>query len=136
SNEALQLLDLGRARTLEEGLGLEGDPPQKKAANPQQVAARLKAVILFYALGTEKSWLWAVTPHNITLFTLPKQSDIESLAQSYQRSILKSSDPLRDSNQAAQLLYDALVAPAASMIPKDSRIFLIPDGALNGLNFE
>ena len=38
--------------------------------------------------------------------------------------------------QAAKTLYDTLVGPAAAMIPKGSKVFIIPDGILNGLNFE
>ena len=33
-------------------------------------------------------------------------------------------------------LYRTLVAPAQPLLPKDSKIFVIPDGALNNLNFE
>jgi CHAT domain-containing protein len=137
ANEALRLLDLGRARTLEEGLGLAKDQPfRKETADPQEVAARLNAIILFYSLGPDKSYLWAVDAHRTNLFPLPKRPEIDTLIRGYQKAILKSTDPLREENEAAKSLYDALVAPAATMIPKGSRVFLIPDGALNGLNFE
>ncbi len=43
---------------------------------------------------------------------------------------------MRDVNPAARMLYDTLVAPAAPMIPKGSKVLIIPDGLLNGLNFE
>ncbi len=56
--------------------------------------------------------------------------------ESYQNAILKSTDPLREGNQAARNLYETLVMPAAAMIPKDSKVLIIPDGVLNGLNFE
>ncbi len=137
--EALQLLDVGRARTLAEGLGLEKqqlDAQPEHTANEQAVARKLESTILFYSLGPKKSWLWAVTPHHTHLFPLPGQSDIETQVRSYQNAILKSSDPLRDANQAARNLYDTLVMPAAEMVPKGSRVLIIPDGVLNGLNFE
>jgi CHAT domain-containing protein len=137
-DEALQLLDLGRARTLEEGLGLaENNPhPSRKKTDPRVVAAKLNAVILFYSLGPDKSYLWAITGRQRALFILPKQSEIELLVQRYQKDILKSSDPLHDGNKSGKLLYDTLITPAASMVPKDSRVFVIPDGGLNSLNFE
>ena len=137
--EALQLLDIGRARTLAEGLGLANQQPDahpERAADVQAVARKLDSVILFYSLGPEKSWLWVVTAHHTHLLPLPGQSTIEVQVQSYQNAILKSSDPLRDANPAAQMLYDTLVGPAAAMIPKGSKVVIIPDGALNGLNFE
>jgi CHAT domain-containing protein/Flp pilus assembly protein TadD len=137
--QALELLDVGRAKTLAEGLGLEKQRPNSRpdqAADPQSVARKLDSTVLFYSLGQKKSWLWAVTPHHTSLFSLPGQSDIETQVRSYQNAILKSSDPLREANQAARNLYDTLVMPAAEMVPKGSRVLIIPDGVLNGLNFE
>jgi CHAT domain-containing protein/tetratricopeptide (TPR) repeat protein len=137
--DALHLLDIGRARTLAEGLGLANKQPDTQpdhAVDVQAVARKLDSVILFYSLGPEKSWLWVVAPHHTHLFPLPGQATIETQVQNYQNAILKSSDPLRDVNPAARMLYDALVGPAASMIPKGSKVLIIPDGRLNGLNFE
>jgi CHAT domain-containing protein len=136
---ALQLLDIGRARTLEEGLGLAKDKPMTRsepAGDAQVAASRLNSTILFYSLGPKKSWLWSITPHRTHLFPLPGQADIETQVRSYQNAILKSTDPLREQNQAAKTLYKTLVAPAAEMIPKGSKVLIIPDGVLNGLNFE
>jgi CHAT domain-containing protein/predicted negative regulator of RcsB-dependent stress response len=132
---ALQLLDIGRAKTLAEGLGLPDVRPEQ-TVDIQAVARKLKGSILFYALGSEKSWLWSVTSHRTRLFVLPGQSAIESQLRAYQKSILKSSDPLKEANQTAKALYEALVGPVAATIPRGSKVFIIPDGILNGLNFE
>jgi CHAT domain-containing protein len=138
AREALQIMDDVRAATLEEGLGVDarehGAPRQKTDA--QATARRLNASILFYSLGVTKSYLWAVTPDHLSVFTLPKQSDLEASLRDYQKAILRSTDPLRDANAAAVSLYDALIAPAAAMLPRDGTVFLIADGALHGLNFE
>jgi CHAT domain-containing protein len=137
--EALQLLDRSRARTLEEGLGVanaEADAKDKGVADAQVVASKLHAAILFYSLGPEKSHLWAITAHETRLFILPRQQEIQSLIEEYQRAIQKSSDPVQTANASAASLYDALVKPAAAMIPKDSKVFIIPDGVLHGVNFE
>ena len=137
--KALQLLDIGRAKTLAEGLGpanQKSDPRPENAVDAQAVARKLNATILFYSLGREKSWLWAVTAHRTSLFLLPGQSVIEAQVQGYQRVILRSDDPLRDANENAKTLYNTLVSPAAAIIPKGSKVFIIPDGVLNGLNFE
>ena len=141
--QALQLLDLGRARTLAEGLGTQtdsgrasSDSVDSSSVDPQAVARRLHAVILFYSLGPDKSSLWAVNSKSTHLYPLPKQSDIDERVQRYQKAILRSGDPLRESNEDGRSLYDLLVAPAASLIPPGSRVFIIPDGSLNSLNFE
>jgi CHAT domain-containing protein/tetratricopeptide (TPR) repeat protein len=134
---ALQLLDAGRARTLEEGLRqLREEPTGERTVDVEGVARKLDSVILFYALGTEKSWLWVVTAHHVRLAPLPGQSTIQTQVENYQNAILKSTDPLRDENPAAQMLYDTLVGPAMSMITAGSRVVIVADGALNGLNFE
>ncbi len=137
--EALQLLDLSRARTMEEGLGLTNNVShllQKKPVNAQIVARKLDATILFYALGPTKSYLWAIDRNRTRLFPLPGQSEIQSHVEKYQRAILRSNDPLRQKNEDSRYLYDTLVAPAASTIGKGSRVILVSDGSLDGLNFE
>jgi CHAT domain-containing protein len=137
--KALQLLDIGRAKTLAEGLGpanQKSDPRPEEAVDAQAVAGKRNATILFYSLGQEKSWLWAVTAHRTSLFLLPGQPVIEAQVQVYQKVILRSDDPMRDANENAKTLYHTLVSPAAAMMPKGSKVFIIPDGVLNGLNFE
>jgi CHAT domain-containing protein len=137
--EALLLLDAGRSSTLADALTPGQDQPNAlrlRAVDPQRVARNLNANILFYSLGAEKSYLWAVTPQSTRLFDLPARSAIEAQVRSYQKSILRSSDPLRDINASAQALYRTLVEPAAQLIPQGSKVFVISDGALNELNFE
>ena len=137
--EALQLLDRSRARTLDEDLGgmdSRSDARGKEVTDAQAVARKLKATILFYALGPERSRLWAITAHETRVFMLPKQQEIQSLVGEHQRAIQKSSDPLQTANPSATALYDALIKPAAALIPSDSKVFIIPDGVLHGLNFE
>ena len=139
SNEALHLLDLGRARTLEEGLGSTNEASHstpKKSVHAQTIARKLNATILFYALGPEKSYLWAITGKRTSLFRLPGQSAIESHVEKYQKAILRSSDPLRQQNEDARYLYDTLVKPAAATFHHGSMVVLILDRSLNGLNFE
>ncbi len=54
----MQLLDIGRAKTLAEGLGpanQKSDPRPENAVDAQAVARKLNATILFYSLGPEKS---------------------------------------------------------------------------------
>jgi CHAT domain-containing protein len=140
SGQALALLDRGRARTLEERRG----PPAAVASrqwqaallDPRQVARQVGGCILFYELGAEQSHLWAINAGRVVLYVLPKGADIEALVARYQKSILRSGDPLREANPSAIALYDQLIAPAAAMIADHARVFLIRDGALNRLNFE
>lgn len=139
SSDALQLLNRGRARTLEEGLGLINNvshPSRNKTVDAQAVARKLNATMLFYSLGSEKSYLWAIDGRCVRLFVLPGQAEIDSHVEKYQSAILRSSDPLRQKNEDARYLFDTLVAPAAATIRKGARVVLISDGVLDGLNFE
>lgn len=138
SNEALDLLDRSRARTLEEGLGesTSRSPLSARITTAQAVARRLDAIILFYSLGPEQSHLWVIDRKRIQRFEIPKESDIQAWIAEYQKSIQKSIDPLQAPIPAATSLYDALIKPAADSIPPGSRVFIIPDGVLHGLNFE
>src|SRR5277367_1310556 len=77
----------------------------KGSGDPQSVARKLDATILFYSLGPDKSWLWAVTANRTRLFVLPKQRQIDAGVQAYQKAILRSSDPLREANEDARALY-------------------------------
>jgi CHAT domain-containing protein len=136
SDEALQFLDGARARTLKEGLGESVQTTQVQPETPSPTARRLNAVILFYSLGPQKSYLWAIDRNSTHLFVLPPEAEITARVRSYQADVLKSHDPLREGNSEAQWLYAALVAPAQALIPKESRVFIVPSGSLNDFNME
>jgi CHAT domain-containing protein len=135
---ALQVAEVSSARTLAEGLGINSASISFSAKdfNPRQVAKRSDTVLLDYWLGADHSYLWLVTPAGVTLYTLPPAKEIDPLVQSYRQALLGSRDVLETQNLAGQKLYDLLVAPAAKLIPKGSRVTILPDGSLYGLNFE
>jgi len=138
TEEALEVAELGRARTLEEGLGV-GRKTHSFAArsiHPQQIAARLKSTLLFYWIGQAHSYLWVITPSKLSCFLLPRESEVDPLVQSYRQSILNSGDVLATDNKDGKQLYAMLVAPARAFIPKNSRVILLPAERLYGLNFE
>jgi CHAT domain-containing protein len=138
SAEALQVADFTRARTLAEGLRQlrKGTSLVPSALNAQAVARRGGGAILFYWLGEKQSYLWAITAKRISLFTLPSTSEIKSRVERYQKTLIGPQDVLETANRDGTWLYATLVAPAQSMVPKNGRVLIIPDGSLNGLNFE
>ncbi|MGA7855304.1 MAG: CHAT domain-containing protein [Candidatus Acidiferrales bacterium] len=135
---ALQVAEASSARTLAEGLGINSASISFSAKdfNPRQVAKRSDTVLLDYWLGADHSYLWVITPERVESFTLPAAAEIDPLVQSYRQALLGSRDVLETRNVAGQKLYDLLVAPAAKLIPKGSRVTILPDGSLYGLNFE
>jgi CHAT domain-containing protein len=139
SDEALKLIDLGRARTLLEGLGIAKKESRSMLSDnldPRSVAHRLGGTILSYWLGPTESYLWAISPTQVRLFKLPKEIEISQRVGSYQKNVERSNDFLSMDSDSGRKLYESLVGPAQAMIPKDSKVFIIPDGSLNQLNFE
>ena len=135
---ALQLGDYSRARTLAEGLGIGAQqlPEVPEALDPQQVARQKKATILFYWLGRDCSYLWAITANQVKLYPLPAAAEIDAAVQRYRQALLGWQDVLQTANPDGRYLYDVLVAPAKQWIAPNSRVIVITDGSLDSLNFE
>jgi CHAT domain-containing protein len=141
TDEALRWADNSRARTLLEGLGRlskgtakgvhAGAPPLQ----PREIARQAKGVLLFYWLGEKQSYLWAITSREVHLFPLPPGAEIEAVVERYRNALNGPQDVLQSSEEA-RALYRTLVEPANSLLGKDARVFIIPDGSLNNLNFE
>jgi len=135
--QALQLADYSRARTLAEGLEIL---PAKSAApatlDAQQIARQVKATILFYWLGRERSYLWAITANQTKLYQLPPAAEIDSAVQRYRQALLSWQDVLKTENTDGLHLYELLVKPAQKLIAPSSRVILMTDGSLDSLNFE
>ncbi len=136
--EALQVAEYSRGRTLAEGLGLlqKGTTFQPDSLNAQAVARRAGGTILFYWLGETESYLWAITPQKTNVFSLPAKSEIDPTVQRYRKALAEQQEFLQSADDDGRALYRTLVAPAKSLLPKDAKVFIIPDGSLNTLNFE
>jgi CHAT domain-containing protein len=137
--EALGIAEWTRSRTLLEGLKL--DPGERKIdrgeANWSRAAREEGAVILCYWLGADHSYLWAIAPSGaVKLFLLPPEAQIDPVVRAYGNALLGPRDVLETANPDGESLYQMLVAPAGNMIPKGSRVVIVPDGSLCGLNFE
>jgi CHAT domain-containing protein/Tfp pilus assembly protein PilF len=141
TEKALRWADNNRARTLSEGLGLLSNEPRKgahleaPALQPPEISRRAKGTILFYWLGEKQSYLWAITPSKISLFPLPPGAEIDSLVQRYRKSLSGTEDVIA-SSEDGRALYRILVEPAKALLARDTKVFIIPDGSLNNLNFE
>jgi CHAT domain-containing protein/Tfp pilus assembly protein PilF len=139
SIEALRVADYSRGRTLNEGLGLlqKNETSFKPAAlDAPAVARRAGGVILFYWLGEKQSYLWGITPQKASLFSLPPGAEIDAAVARYRESLAGPQDVLASADRDGQSLYRTLVAPAQALLKKTAKVFIIPDGSLNNLNFE
>ena len=138
TNEALQIAEYQRGRTLAEGLGVlqKGATFKPDALNAQSIARKVGGTILFYWLGEKQSHLWAITPQKITAFTLPPKSEIEPIAQRYRKALSEQQEFLQRTTDDGVALYHMLVEPVGNLLGPNTRVFIIPDGSLNTLNFE
>jgi CHAT domain-containing protein len=133
----LQVADYSRGRTLAEGLGLLKETSFKPGAlDAQAVARRAGGDIFFYWLGEKQSYLWAITRHKTSLFTLPPGPEIDAAVERYREALAGPQDVLASADSDGQSLYRMLIAPAQALLTKDAKVFVIPDGSLNNLNFE
>jgi CHAT domain-containing protein len=138
--EALKVLDQGRAETLAERLiatpMLRGDEAFRAPFHPSERARRLNAVILTYCLQPGTSYLWAIDARSIHFFRLPGKETLIPLIDSFNRAVLSSRDVLAQQDAPALSLYRYLVEPANRIIPPGGTVFIVGDEGLYSLNFE
>jgi CHAT domain-containing protein len=137
--DALHQAELSRARTLGEGLASDAKANSRPISTPlpQQLARKLHATLLVYWLDDDHSFLWVITPTKTASFALPPALEIEQQLKAYGKQIVNSRDVLStEDRQTGEKLYAMLIAPAQALIPANSRIILLPDQSLYGLNFE
>jgi CHAT domain-containing protein len=142
NDDALSDADYDRATTLTEGLGRPCQPSFKPAPlHVQEIARHVGGTILFYRLGEKQSYLWVITPRTTQMFPLSVTSaDVAAAVSSYRKK-LEGLPGLLKASDDGSALYHMLVEPAHELLSKEAlakndRVFIIPDGSLNSLNFE
>ena len=135
-DEALAAADQSRAQTLAQGLGVSNSSLRPATLNPRQIAQKTGATLLFYWLGKDQSYLWAITPARIALTQIPAQKEIVARVERYRKALLDVEDPAQSRNDDGLALYKLLVAPAAKLIRRNAPVMILADGALSQLNFE
>lgn len=134
--ESWEYAERGKARVL---LDRISPSPSSRSVQPQplsriqRTASRCDAVLLEYAVGESRSWVWAIDGRHVSLTPLPGRSVIEPLVKRY-RDLIVAQQP--DSMRLAQALYQMLLKPVASGLSREKTVVIIPDGVLNYLPFE
>jgi CHAT domain-containing protein len=128
-------------------------PQPLSAAEIQRQLLDEKTVLLEFALGGKRSWLWAVTPQSIDSYSLPPGNKIESAARKIYQ-LLTCRQPKKDLTQSEQqrLIVEAdarfsieaaalsrmLLSSIASRLRgewRDKRLVIVASGALEYLPF-
>jgi CHAT domain-containing protein/tetratricopeptide (TPR) repeat protein len=137
SGDALRMAESSRARGLMDRLRLTGlGKTAGTAVDFEQIAKRSGSVLLSYWVAPDATYLWVVTGSSVNVFTLPGEARIRALVKDYDDFIQGVHNPLETENPAGRRLYDTLLAPAAGVLSKTSKVIIVPDGPLYGLNFE
>ena len=135
--EALTVADSIRARVLAERHGVAA-PARPTASVFRGAAAGLRSALLFYWVGSSRAYAWVVTADRIRFVPLATNAgEIKTLVEAYRSTVVESlGDPLAVNASAGDTLFQRLVQPLGDFIPRSSRVVIVPDGALNTLNFE
>jgi hypothetical protein len=126
---------------------------QPAALSLEEVQSRLldeESVLLEYALGDERSFLWVVARRSITSYEVPKRSEVEALARRvYELLTARNLRPPgetvakrqarvaqadRDFDEAASRLSRMVLGPALPVIGT-KRLLVVADGALQYVPF-
>ena len=124
--------------------------PQPLSAKETQSLLDADTLLLEYALGDERSYLWAVSANGLASYELPKRSLIEDAAKRISKLLNARAVRLRSESAAARneriaqadaqlsdtakQLSDWLLAPAAALLG-NKRLLIVPDGALQYVPF-
>jgi len=118
-------------------LGTEPTP----TAESIQRALDPGVLLLYYALGDRRSFLWAITDSTLHSFILPDRLEIEAAARQFHNS-LSTLAPSAPKNRVSPLneLSQMLLEPAANLLleprsPIDPRLLVVADGALHYIPF-
>jgi CHAT domain-containing protein len=138
SDEAFTVAEMSRAKILTAGLGLDRELTSKTFSMMQAraVAGRFGHVILSYWLGPEHSYLWLIEKNRSQVFILPNENQIQPLIDRYRTRVTGPFDARAVNDADGRKLYQILIGPVERLIPPNSQVTIVSDGALCGLNFE
>jgi CHAT domain-containing protein len=108
------------------------------------------SVLLEYALGDERSYVWAVTRKDVSSFELPPRAEIETAARGVYELLVGyqalPGEPLEQRRQREATTDDLLPAKTASLSKlllgpvigklERRRLVIVPDGALQYIPFQ
>jgi CHAT domain-containing protein/tetratricopeptide (TPR) repeat protein len=123
-------------------------PQPLKLAEIQQQVLDADTLLLQYALGLERSYLWAVSRDSVASFELPKRDEVEATARRFYESLIAFNEPSRAAAtresesaaatsktlDAARALSQMLLSHVAARLGT-KRLLIVADGALQYVPF-
>jgi CHAT domain-containing protein len=137
TERALEVAEASRGKILQERLEGQGGSTQSvKASAYRKLAQTTGATLVSYFLGANRSYVWLTTPNQVIAYTLEPEETLRNYVENYRALIENMRDPLDVDDLNGRSLYESLLRPIADRIPKGANVIIVPDGALNALNFE
>lgn len=137
-DKALEVVESSRARILSETTAQRAGSQSFNIAELRPAAKRSGTVFLSYWLPRTppaKAYVWVISPSGVRHFCLGGTRDIEPLVETVNKS-LDSWESAAQAGKEGYRLYDAVLGPVAALIPPHAHVVIVPDGALDYLNFE
>jgi CHAT domain-containing protein len=136
-SRALQVAESGRAKVLAKASAHNpaADNATAWLSRIQNELQRSGKVVLAYWASSTQLYTWVVTPSKIQIVKQQYGSpELEKLVQSYQKEIELHNK--LDECPAGSKLYQILVQPVQSFVPKGSHAIIVADASLYDINFE
>ncbi|MEM1171035.1 MAG: CHAT domain-containing tetratricopeptide repeat protein [Cyanobacteria bacterium P01_H01_bin.35] len=105
-------------------------PDPLTASEIQQQVIDKDTILLQYSLGEEASYLWLVTPTEISSYELPPRAKIEELARQFREEIISLSPVPETGNQLSEIL----LSPVVNKL-ENKRLLIVGDGILQAIPF-
>jgi CHAT domain-containing protein len=137
SHPSLALLDLrSQLAQIEAEVGGERRHRQTNAIDQAQGMLDATSVLFSFALGDDKSWMWAVTKDGITLHCLPSKSELSVRIANFERAVSSNSDEAaRQGSDLFRSLFGSLgpavVGHKRWLVSLDGPLFDLPFPALS-----
>jgi CHAT domain-containing protein/tetratricopeptide (TPR) repeat protein len=102
-----------------------------------------RSLLLEYALGEERSYVWAITPATLKSFELPARHEIEKVARELYDALTgrnglpegtSASEPDHRAEIAGRRLSEVILRPVESLLG-DNILLVVPDGVLQYVPF-
>jgi CHAT domain-containing protein/Tfp pilus assembly protein PilF len=99
-----------------------------------QNALKKDTLLLEYALGEDRSYLWAITPTTFEVFALPGQAQLEGVARQVRDSMASPREIKAETRAASVKMSNWLLGPVASRLGA-KKLLIVTDGILDRIPF-
>ncbi|MDY6939588.1 MAG: tetratricopeptide repeat protein [Cyanobacteriota bacterium] len=100
----------------------------------QQQVLDSDSLLLQYAIGEDRSYLWAVTSTNMTVHTLPGAAELAEAIDPFRSVLETSGNTESDIADTAKALGELILDPVADQLP-GKRLIVVADGDLHAIPF-